>query len=323
MPSIVGIDIAKHSFDIATLQANGKYRTKSKLSNEAAGFQTLQQWLTKYAEPGAWVVMEATGVYHEALAEYLHQLGYRVCVMNPAQIASYAQSQLQRVKTDRVDAKLIADYGQRHMDKLRVWQPEPLAVRRLRALVRRLEDLKEIEQMELNRLEVSDASVQDSIRSVLQHVQEQITDTLKAIQDHIDNDPDLRGKRDLLVSIDGIGDKTAALLLAELGDPLGFKSARAITAFAGLNPKLQDSGKHKGHVSISRMGSARLRSGLYMPAVAAMVHNPAIKALKERLQARGKAGKQIVCAAMRKLLHIAYGVLKSGEPFDVQKALAR
>jgi transposase len=108
-----------------------------------------------------------------------------------------------------------------------------------------------------------------------------------------------------------------------LGDPLGFTSARAITAFAGLNPKLQDSGKHKGHVVISRMGSARLRSGLYMPAVAALVHNPAIKALKERLQARGKAGKQIVCAAMRKLLHIAYGVLKSGEPFDVQKALAR
>ncbi|MDX1724492.1 MAG: transposase [Pseudomonas sp.] len=74
MSSIVGIDIAKHSFDIATLQANGKYRTKSKLANEATGFQTLQQWLAKYAEPSAWIVMEATGVYHEALAEYLHQL---------------------------------------------------------------------------------------------------------------------------------------------------------------------------------------------------------------------------------------------------------
>lgn len=322
MSSIVGIDIAKHSVDIATLQANGKYRTKSKLANEAAGFQALQQWLAKYAEPRAWIVMEATGVYHEALAEYLHHLGYRVCVMNPAQIASYARSQLQRVKTDRVDAKLIADYGLRHMDKLRAWQPEPQAVRRLRALVRRLEDLKEIEQMELNRLAVSDASVQGSIRAVLQHVQEQIGETLKAIQDHIDSDPDLRGKRDLLVSIDGIGDKTAALLLAELGDPLKFKSARAITAFAGLNPKLQESGKYKGHVRISRMGSARLRCGLYMPAVASMIHNQAIKSLKERLRAQGKPGKQIVCAAMRKLLHIAYGVLKSGQPFDAQKALA-
>ena len=323
MSSIVGIDIAKHSFDIATLQANGKYRTKAKLANDMVGFQVLQEWLNKYSEPGAWIVMEATGTYHEALAEHLYALGYRVCVMNPAQIAYYAQSQLQRVKTDQVDAKLIALYGERHRDELRAWQPEPATIRRLRALVRRLQDLKEIEQMERNRLGVADASVQESIHSVLQRVEEQIVETLKTIRDHIDDDPDLRGKRDLLTSIDGIGEQTAALLLAELGDPLHFESARAITAFAGLNPKLQNSGKHKGHVRISRVGSARLRAGLYMPAIASMTQNPAIKALAQRLRARGKAGKQIVCAAMRKLLHIAYGVLKSGQPFDPQLALAQ
>ncbi|AYC31477.1 IS110 family transposase [Pseudomonas cavernae] len=322
MSSIVGIDIAKHSFDIATLQTNGKYRTKAKLANSAAGFQVLQEWLQQYAEPGAWLVMEATGTYHEALAEHLHGLGYRVCVMNPAQLASYARSQLQRVKTDQVDAKLMASYGQRHVDELRAWQPEPPAIRRLRALVRRLQDLKEIEQMERNRLDVADASVQDSIRSVLEHVEQQIAETLKAIRDHLDDDPDLCSKRDLLVSIDGIGEQTAALLLAELGDPLQFKNARAITAFAGLNPKLQESGQHKGRVRISRVGSARLRTGLYMPAVVSLSHNPAIKALAQRLRARGKAGKQIVCAAMRKLLHIAYGVLKSGQPFDARLALA-
>lgn len=322
MSSIVGIDIAKHSFDIAAVQANGKYRTKAKLANSAAGFRGLQEWLLKYGEPGAWVVMEATGIYHEGLAQYLHGLGYRVCVMNPAQIAHYASSQLQRVKTDKVDAKLIAEYGARHQDALRAWHPEPPAIRRLRALVRRLQDLQEIEQMERNRLDVADASVQDSIRSVLQHIERQITETRQAIQDHIDSDPDLRGKRDLLTSIDGIADKTAALLLAELGDPLQFTSARAIVAFAGLNPRLQDSGNHKGHVRISRIGSSRLRAGLYMPAVVSMSHNAAISALAKRLRARGKAGKQIVCAAMRKLLHIAYGVLKSGRPFDPKLALA-
>ncbi|MFZ6050351.1 IS110 family transposase [Pseudomonas sp. CR3202] len=322
MSSIVGIDIAKHSFDIATVQANGKYRTKAKLANSAAGFRVLQEWLLTYSEPGAWVVMEATGIYHEGLAEYLHGLGYRVCVMNPAQIAHYASSQLQRVKTDKVDAKLIAEYGARHQDELRAWQPEPPAIRRLRALVRRLQDLQEMEQMERNRLDVADASVQDSIRSVLQHIERQIAETRQAIQDHIDSDPDLRGKRDLLTSIDGIADKTAALLLAELGDPLQFTSARAIVAFAGLNPRLQDSGKHKGHVRISRIGSSRLRAGLYMPAVVSISHNAAIRALAKRLRARGKAGKQIVCAAMRKLLHIAYGVLKSGRPFDPKLALA-
>lgn len=322
MSSFVGIDVAKHSFDIATGQSNGKYRTKAKLANNATGFQALQAWLLKYSEPGAWIVMEATGNYHEALAETLHGWGYRVCVMNPAQIAHYARSQLQRVKTDKVDAKLIAEYGERHPDKLRAWQPEPQAVRLLRALVRRLEDLRQIEQMERNRLDVADASVRESIQAVLQHIEQQVADTLKKIEDHIDNDPDLRGKRELLTSIDGIGERTAALLLAELGDPLQFKSARAITAFAGLNPKLQSSGTHEGHVRISKMGSARLRAGLYMPAIAAVTHNPAIKALAERLRTRGKAGKQIVCAAMRKLLHIVYGVLKSGKPFQPHLALA-
>ncbi|WP_241730082.1 transposase [Pseudomonas sp. SST3] len=112
-------------------------------------------------------------------------------------------------------------------------------------------------------------------------------------------------------------------MLAELGDPLRFASSRAITAFAGLNPRLQESGIYKGQTRISRTGSPRLRAGLYMPAVCSLTHNPAISALRERLKAKGKSGKQIVCAAMRKLLHIAYGVLKSGQRFDPQLALAR
>lgn len=322
MPRIIGIDIAKRTFDIATLQANGKYRTKTKLANSAVGFKELEQWLHKHGEPNAWLLMEATGTYHEALADWLHGKGYRVCILNPAQVAYYARSQLQRIKTDKVDAKLIAAYGERHRDELRIWQPEPQAIRRLRALVRRLEDLQGIQQMERNRLEVADSSVHPSIQSVLQHVDRQITETLKAIQDHIDNDPDLRNKRELLTSIDGIGDKTAALLLAELGDPLRFGSCRAITAFAGLNPRLQESGTYKGQTRISRTGSSRLRAGLYMPAVSSLKHNATISALRDRLKARGKTGKQIVCAAMRKLLHIAYGVLKSGQPFDQKLALA-
>ena len=323
MTTVVGIDFAKHEFDIATLQNNGKYRTKAKLSNTLDGFHQLEQWLVKHAEPDAWITMEATGIYHEALAEYLYQHGYRVSVINPARISSYAGSQLQRVKTDKVDAKLIALYGYRHMDELQPWQPEPASQRRLRALVRRLEDLKELEQMERNRLEVTDPSVQGSVHALLTHLGQQIAQTLKSIHEHIDNDPDLRSRRDLLVSIDGIGERTAALLLAELGDPLRFTDAKAVVAFAGLNPRLQESGSHKGKVHISRTGCLSLRAGLYMPSVVAMTHNMAIKALKERMAARGKSGKQIVCAAMRKLLQIAYGVLKSGKPFDVRLALAR
>lgn len=324
MTTVVGIDIAKHTFDIATLQSNGKHRTKAKLPNDPKGFEVLQQWLLKHAEPQAWIVLEATGIYHEALAEWLFQQGYRVCVLNPAQPAFYARSQLQRVKTDKVDAKLLADYGSRHLTELRSWQPEAPEIRRLKALVHRLKDLQELEQIEQNRLETTQESkVRDSIQSVLDHLQQQADVTLKAIKQHFDAHDDLRGKRDLLTSIDGIADKTAALLLAELGDIQRFDSSKAVTAFSGLNPRLQESGKHKGHVRISRMGSARLRAGLYMPAVSSLTHNPAIRAMAERMRAKGKAGKQIVCAAMRKLLCIAYGVLKSGRPFEPALAIAR
>lgn len=322
MSWIIGIDVAKHSFDLATVLANGKYRTRARLGNDPAGFEQLRQWLQAHATPDSWVVMEATGIYHEALAEYVHGLGYRVSVLNPAQVASYARSQLQRVKTDRVDAKLIASYGQRHADQLRAWQPDPPPLKRLRALVRRLQDLQEMAQMERNRLDVAEASVQASIRRVLDHVQAQIEQIQREIDDHLDNDPTLRGQRDLLVSIDGIGQKTSALLLAELGQLQRFGDAGAVTAFAGLNPRLQESGKHRGCVRISRMGSARLRAGLYMPALVALTHNPALQALKQRLKARGKTAKQIICAAMRKLLCIAYGVLKSGQPFDPRRTLA-
>lgn len=324
MTTVVGIDIAKHTFDIATLQSNGKHRTKAKLPNDPKGFEVLQQWLLKHAEPQAWIVLEATGIYHEALAEWLFQQDYRVCVLNPAQPAFYARSQLQRVKTDKVDAKLLADYGSRHLTELRSWQPEAPEIRRLKALVHRLKDLQELEQIEQNRLETTQESkVRDSIQSVLDHLQQQADVTLKAIKQHFDDHDDLRGKRDLLTSIDGIADKTAALLLAELGDIQRFDSSKAVTAFSGLNPRLQESGKHKGHVRISRMGSARLRAGLYMPAVSSLTHNPAIRAMAERMRAKGKAGKQIVCAAMRKLLCIAYGVLKSGRPFEPALAIAR
>lgn len=168
-----------------------------------------------------------------------------------------------------------------------------------------------------------ESKVRDSIQSVLDHLKKQTDETLKAIKQLFDDNDDLRGKRDLLTSIDGIADRTAALLLAELGDIQRFDSNKAVTAFSGLNPRLQESGKHKGHVRISRMGSARLRAGLYMPAVSSLTHNRAIREMAERMKAKGKAGKQIACAAMRKLLCIAYGVLKSGRPFEPTLAIAR
>ncbi|MGH9929546.1 MAG: IS110 family transposase [Pyrinomonadaceae bacterium] len=324
MTSVVGVDIAKSLFDVATPLPSGKHRTRSKLANTLVGFKELEGWLEKHVEPGAVIVMEATGTYHEALAEHLYHLGYRVSVVNPAVIYHYRKSEMTRVKTDKVDAKLIADFANsKHEKPLRAWKPEPTARRRLRALLRRLDDLQEMLQMERNRLEVSDSRVQASIRSVISHLEHQIKETQRAIKQHIDDDPELRGKRDLMVTIDGIGEKTAAIILAEFGDPLDYDGPRAMVAFAGLNPQLADSGKFSGRSVISKTGPSRIRAAMYLPCVTAIKYNPAMAAMSVRLKANGKVGKQIVCAVMRKMLHIIYGVLKSGQPFDPKLAVAR
>lgn len=323
MSAFVGIDIAKNSFDIATPLANGKFRTKAKLPNNLKGYEVLEAWLKDHSEPQAWVVMEATSVYHEGIADFLHARGYRVCVVNPAIINQFGKDDLRRVKTDKADAKLIATYAQEKHAKLREWVPEPALRRRLRALVRRLEDLQEILQMETNRLDVAQNEVKESIQSVISHVKNEIAETKKAIKDNIDNDPDMRQKRDLIASIDGLGETTAALILAELGDPLNYKGPRSIVAFAGLNPVVDMSGQYTGPTHISKMGSKRLRTALYMPGLVALKHNPVLIALKTRMKTRGKAPKEIICAAMRKLLHLVYGVLRSGKPFDPQIAVAQ
>lgn len=316
LAALVGIDVAKATLDLACQSAPDTYRTRSKLPNTPTGFAQLLTWLATYARPEAWVVMEATNVYHEAVATFLHAHGYRVCVANPKQVAAYAESELSRTKTDKTDAKLIVRFGLSHLPRLRAWQPLTPAMRTLVALTRRLDDLKALRQMERNRLETADPAVHASLHAVLDLLDAQIHATEAALSKHIDDDPDLRRRRHLLVSIKGISDLTAARVMAELGDIERFGDVRALVAFVGLNPALRQSGTWRGHVRVSKIGSSLLRAALYMPAVVAMQYNPSIHAMAQRLRARGKPGKVIVVAAMRKLLHIVYGVLKSGRDFD-------
>ena len=206
-----------------------------------------------------------------------------------------------------------------------LWKPpDPLIqelqalVRRLETLARRLETLEEMRVMEENRLEsgISCAQVRASLEEHIAYLQAQIEKTRQQIKDHIDQNPTLKEQRDLLTSIPGIGEATAALLLAEV-DAAQFQSARQVAAFAGLVPKIRQSGTSvRGRPRLSKAGSTRLRKGLYFPALTALRFNPLIRALGERLKAKGKSKMLIVGAAMRKILHLAYGVLKSGKPFD-------
>jgi transposase len=141
--------------------------------------------------------------------------------------------------------------------------------------------------------------------------------TQSLIRDHIDQNPSLSQQRDLLISIPGIGEATAAKLLAEIVDINRYRSARQVAAFAGLVAKHRESGSSvRGKPRLCKVGTARLRKALYFPAIVATHHNPIIRAVSQRLKERGKCPMLIIGAAMRKLIHIAYGVLKSGKPFD-------
>jgi transposase len=314
--AIIGIDISKQKFDLCLLQDNGKLKHKV-LANTPSGFLQLSAWLKKQKVEAAHLCMEATGIYGEALATYLFDAGHLVSIVNPAIIKAYAQSHLSRTKTDKVDATLIARFCQER--KPPAWSPLPREVRDLQALVRRLESLLEMRQMEVNRLEagVTASPVRESLTEHIAFLDEEIERTACLIRDHIDQHPTLREQRELLVSIPGIGETTAAKLLAEMLDVKLYKSARQLAAFAGLVPRLHESGSSiKRKARLSKIGAPRLRKALYFPAIAAIKYNPAIKALSVRLKERGLCPMQIIGAAMRKLVHLAYGVLKSGKPFD-------
>lgn len=312
----LGIDISKAKFDVALLRDDGKLRHKV-FPNTLAGYQQLSVWLSKHSALSIHACMEATGTYGEALAAYLHQAGQIISVVNPAVIKAFASTELSRTKTDKLDASLIARYCQKHQPP--AWTPPPPEISELQALVRRLEALLEMLQQERNRLAggISSASVKESVEQHIDYLNEQITHTQSLIKNHMDGNPTLRQRRDLLTSIPGIGETTAAKFLAEIVEINHYQSARQVAAFAGLVPKHKESGSSvRGRPKLCKVGTARLRKALYFPAIVATQHNPIIKALSARLRERGKCRMVIIGAAMRKLIHIAYGVLKSGKPFD-------
>jgi len=319
----LGIDIAKASFDAALLPQDGKPKHRT-FPNDPDGFAQLTIWLNQNLAVEAAPVtapvhacLEATSHYGDALARYLVASGHVVSVVNPAAVRAFARAELSRAKTDKADAARIARYCQMH--RPRPWVPPSEGASTLQTLVRRLEVLKEMHRMESNRQEGAPAPVRASLSAVIAVLEEQIASVEAQIRDHIYSHPDLRAQSDLLTSIPGVGDATAAALLAELGDAPAqrFGSARQAAAFCGLVPRLHTSGTSvRGRSVLCKMGGARLRKALYFPALSALRFNPAIRAMAQRLQAAGKSKMAIVGAAMRKLVHLAFGVLKTGKPFD-------
>jgi transposase len=314
---VLGIDVSKKTLDAALMFDN---RTLSKqFRNTPEGFQSLTAWLESLQITRVHACLEATGTYSEAAALFLHEQEHRVSVVNPLRIKGYAQSNMQRNKTDRLDARLIAWFCQtQEPDE---WLPPSAEVKQLQALIRRIEVLEEMRQAEENRLANAVSEVQPSLERMMALLKEEITELERQIRKHIDRHPDLKQQSRLLETIPGIGSRTANLLLSEI-EFERYNSARAIAAQAGVTPRRKQSGTSLKQTNLSKLGNARLRKALYFPAIVARQHNEIVKEFAKRLKKRGKTPMQIVCAAMRKLLHIAFGVLKHKRPFDSSLAFS-
>ncbi len=194
---------------------------------------------------------------------------------------------------------------------------------RLHSLVKRLEDLQKMEREELNRLEVSHHRIKDSINKTCEFFASEIKKIKNQINKLIKDDADLQAQKVLMETIPGVGDATITQILSTQCTPERFSNAKQLAAFAGLNPKHRQSGTSvRGKSHISKTGDSSLRKALYMPAIVAKQHNPILKRFYEHLLAVGKPKMLAICAVMRKLLHIIYGVLKSRKPFHVNLVMA-
>ena len=235
---ILGIDVSKLKFDVALLVAD-KIKKTHVFENAPDGFKALSNWLIRQGISSVAACMEATGCYGDALATYLYDQGVTVSVVNPAQIRSFSGAQLKRAKTDKADAKLIAQFCQQ-MNPAH-WTPPPMHIRELQALVQRLAALMQMERQEHNRMETAPAVVRPSIETVLTTIKAEIKTVETMIRDHIDHHPDLKNQSELLESIPGIGQTTIARVLAFVGDIERFDHAKSLAAFVGLNPTVHQS----------------------------------------------------------------------------------
>jgi transposase len=311
---ILGIDVSKNTLD-ASMSTCNKVRAKS-FANSPDGWRHLLDWLIGWKVRRVHACLESTGRYSLGVACKLNEAGHVVSIVNPAQIRDFARTKLGRNKTDAIDASHIREYCE--LFKPAPWAPPSHAHRQLGELqtIRAGIVASLTEWKNRKNSGMVDAVAQSLADATISHFASQLGAVEKAIAEAIDNDSDLRRKCDLLLSISGVGETLAGVVLAELPGPDVLRSSAEAVAYTGLNPRRHQSGTSIDRLTrISKIGNAVLRAALYMPAMSAMRYNPAIVALVTRLKAKGRLNpKQIVVAAMRKLLVLCFGVLKTGKP---------
>lgn len=325
----LGIDVSKDKLDAVLWLASKKWYA-SKVGNDPAGASKLVEWAcAKSGLPAQElrVVLEATGVYHEVVAQVFYDHGCEVVVANPKRAHDFALGRGFIAKTDTVDARALSRYGAEG-DELQAWVPPPEPVRILRALIARLDAVDQDLRREENRLEKARSTttpqvIHDSLARSLTGLRAERERLLKAIEDHYDDHPDLKQERERLKTIPGVGNATANRMLCLLKRHR-FDSARQAAACAGLSVLPYQSGSSVFKPPrLSKQGDPKLRATLYMAAVVASQHNPPLRKVYLELIARGKAKMSALGALMRRLVHIAFGMLKHQTDFNPAFAIKK
>lgn len=307
----LGIDISKDNLDCHKL--NDVVSEAKQFKNSKKGIRALAKW----AQDCDHIVMEATGVYWQACAYGLHVSGSVVSVVNPAQVKRFGQSKLMRGKTDKMDAKLLADYAQK-MD-LKVWEPPTETCLELQILVRERESL--VSQLTQVKNQYHAHKRRENCPEKVLDLCKQHIEFLKSLIKVLEKDISVLCKETQtdsyfnLKSIPGIGVVTASVFLAETYGLKHFHESKQLTAYTGIAPAPNQSGKSKRKSSISKIGNKRIRTAFYMAALQAR-KSSVFKDLYDRVLKRSSSIKVALIAVARKLLIIAFTLVKSNQAFD-------
>lgn len=311
----LGLDVSKLSVDACLLQLDGQKRYL-KIPNTAQGFKKLIDWLHGLDQQQVHACLEPTGRYSRPLALFLYQSGIPVSQVNSFAVQNHGRSKNFRSKNDRIDAFLLADFCLKHNPP--VWSPPPQSQSTLRDIQHRLVVLDEMIRQEENRLEAGTDSdlVRIDIEDNLGRLYIRRKRLEQAALDLVRCDELLEPQFNILCSIIGIGTQSAIRMLALLRFEQ-FRSGRQMASFAGLAPREHQSGSSIHlRCRISKVGNCELRAGLYFPAMVAMRCNPQLRDFADRLRAKNKPPKVIICAVMRKLLVLAAALIRKQELYN-------
>lgn len=302
------MDVSKQTVDISVY--NGNYHKHKIISNTSTSFLHA---IRKYDKETTHLVMESTGIYHLRLAIAATESGYPVSIVNPLIIKRYGEMKMRRAKTDKADAKLIAEYGYEQQPPL--FNPASKERGQIQQLLKGLEDLYHSKTQMSNRLEAYDyglgitPALRESITTIINTINEEIDKLTDELNDHMDKHyPEVKEK---LTSIPGVGAKTASTIIAYYGEFENFETAKQAVSFAGLNPNPRQSGTsvNKGS-NISKKGHSLIRKTLYMCSLSLVRCNPEFKTYYEHMLAGGKAKKKALVAIANKILRQIFAILK-------------